>query len=77
MRRTLFAALAAGGALPATAGPALAAGPAPDANDDAGVIVSSAAGPGFGRGVSAAAQRRIVGNFGLAGCGDHPRRNPS
>ena len=58
----------------AMAGPAWA-GPADD-HSCAGTTVSSLAGPGFGGGVSTAAQGQLVDNFGLADCGQTNRNNP-
>jgi hypothetical protein len=42
----------------------------------AGVAVSGLAAPGFGQFVSGFAQAGLVDNFGLADCGQPPRRNP-
>jgi hypothetical protein len=50
--------------------------PAPNANNCAGVVVSSLAGPGLGTQVAALAQLQGVDNLGLASCGDTPRQNP-
>ena len=50
--------------------------PTPNANNCAGVVVSSLAGPGFGTQVATLAQLQVVDNLGLASCGGTPRQNP-
>jgi hypothetical protein len=74
-RRILIVAAAAIAAVVAGAGPALADAP-PNDHNCAGAIVSSVAGPGFGQGVSEAAHRQAVDNFGFADCGQDNRKNP-
>jgi hypothetical protein len=59
-----------------TAAPAGAEVPPPNGHNCAGVLVSGVAGPGFGVIVSTAAHFQAVDNFGLANCGQPPRKNP-
>ena len=49
---------------------------APNGANCAGVVVSGAAGPGFGAQVSTAADAQLVDNFGLANCGQTSGQNP-
>ena len=51
-------------------------GPTRNGNNCAGIMVSGLAGPGFGALAAASAHQQLVDNFGLASCGDNPRRNP-
>lgn len=51
------------------------AAPAPNGHTCAGVVVSQAAGPDFGRAVAGAAHQQLVDNFGLADCGQTNRNN--
>lgn len=74
--RSLMLAVFAGGIVAATAGTSSASPPAPNGHNCAGSVVSTSAGPGFGTAVSTAAQLQLVDNFGLANCGQPPRRNP-
>ena len=55
--------------------PALATSPTPNQKNCAGVVTSDLASPGFGALVSSFAQLQLVDNFGLAACGEPPRRN--
>lgn len=52
------------------------AAPAGTGHNCAGVVVSQAAGPGFGSTVSGAADQQLVDNLGLANCGQANRNNP-
>ena len=56
--------------------PSALAAPSPNDNNCAGTVVSSLAGPGFGPFVASSAQAQAVDNFGLASCGQLPRKNP-
>jgi opacity protein-like surface antigen len=56
--------------------PAAADPPAPNGHNCAGVVVSGAAGPGFGQFVAFFAHQQAVDNFNLANCGNTNRKNP-
>ncbi len=73
MRRLLIALAASAALTTASAASAVAQG---EDHNCAGATVSSLAGPGFGTGVSGAAQLQAVDNFGFANCGAPPRQNP-
>jgi hypothetical protein len=68
---TILAIAALGGAAGAAA-----AGPTPNGHNCAGVVVSGAAGPGFGSDVAVAAHAQRVDNFGFANCFQDHRNNP-
>ena len=76
MKRSLVVAAAVFGvALLSAVSPAHADGPTPNQKNCAGVATSELAGPGFGTIVQYFAQLQLVDNFGLAACGEPPRRN--